>query len=406
MPVSMPQITLPHMKFSAAIFCLLLIPLMSFSERDTDRYYVWQQVWSTNVQQAVSDEAPTTLYPVATVVPATGVSRLFDIPWNKLADSGHSIIPVIRIPLQAFRRKDIAKELNRITQALMKDDHPIRINEIQFDLDCPERLLPEYLKLVTDYRKTWPELQLSITVLPCHLSNRTFRPLAEAVDSFVLQVHGLDVPDRISDKAELLNRQTAERAIRQAEAMEHSYRVALPCYAYELNFDPENGRFLFLTAEGPAPQENTIRKRIAADFQDLISLQQTVRNLKYAEGIIWFRLPVDGDRLCLPRAQLARLQRGELPDGRITFRTIPVSPTTLELEISNSGVIDRTGLTLRIDWPNASGAFDLYHSVQAASTAPGRLPTRIHFSVPSPGQSLRIGWFQTDQPPTISIEYP
>ncbi|MBN2161336.1 MAG: DUF3142 domain-containing protein [Pontiellaceae bacterium] len=394
------------MKFSAAILCLLLLPLMSFSDRNMDRYYVWQQAWSTNVQQAVYGEAPTTLYPVASVIPATGESRMVDIPWNKLANSGHGIIPVIRIPLKAFRREDIEKELNRITQSLMRDDNPCRISEIQFDLDCPERMLPDYLKLVSDYRKTWANLRLSITVLPCHLDNRTFRPLAEAVDSFVLQVHGLDVPDQLDEKAELLNRKIAERAIRKAEALKRPYRVALPCYAYELNFDTENGRFLFLTAEGPGRRENTIRKRIAADPADLLYLQKMIHLQKHSEGVIWFRLPVEGDRLCLPRPELTRLQRGEQPTGTIICRAVPVSSTTMELEIINTGIIDQSELILKIDWPQDSGAFDLYHSVQAASPSPGRLPPRIQLSVPSPGQPQRIGWFQTAKPPTVTIEYP
>ncbi len=392
-----------QMKLRAAIYFLLLAPVLASANRDRDSFYVWQQQWSSAVFSAVSNEPATTLYPIAATVPGSGESRLVDIPWQRLAALQHRIVPVIRIPLKAFRRDDIGHELSRLTTLLLEAGKPCAVNEIQLDLDCPERLLPEYRKLIADYRAQWPDLHMSITALPCHLDNKTFRPLAEAVDSFTLQVHGLDVPGHVDEPAALLDLGTAERAIRQAEALGRPYRIALPCYAYELNFDAGSGKFLFLTAEHPAQRTDTIKKRIASKTDEVLKLLQEVNELKQAQGIIWFRLPVEGDRLCWPRATLAQLQQGVRPGDRITCKVIPVSDSTIELELVNENLIRSATAALQLVWVQPRGNYDLYHDIDA-KTFPGTLPPELVVSLPPPGQAVRIGWFETDQPPTIHIE--
>jgi hypothetical protein len=376
------------MKPLAAISALMLVVTPGFA----DGFYVWQQQWSSNVVEAVMAEPATTLYPLATVVPASGPSQPNHVPWETVRTAGHQVVPVVRVPLKAFDRPDLLDELVRLARGL--DD----CNEIQLDLDCPERRLGEYTELTAAFRKQVPDKQLSITALPAHLNNRAFERLAQTTDYYVLQLHGLDVPDHIGDAAELMNLRTAERAIDRAETLGHPYRIALPCYAYELNFDADSGKFLFLTAERPARRQHTVKKRISAKPADLIRLRQTNR------ATIWFRLPVEGDRLCLPRPTLAEIQSGRLPQDQVKCQVEHISDSTIELRIENTNVIHATKAELTLTWSDSNGTFDLYDGATHANRIQGQLPEKITVPVPPPGQSRKIGWFTTSTTPSIALE--
>jgi len=363
-----------------------------------DSFYVWQQAWSSNVADAVTAETPTTLYPLATTVPPTGKSRLVDIPWEQLGDTEHRYIPTIRIPLKAFNRPDLQAELVRVALLLG------RFGEIQLDLDCPESRLGEYTRLLQQLRPAIPQGRLSITVLPCHLGNRTFRVLAGATDYYVLQVHGLEIPEHMDGPSALMDTRVAEKAIAQAEALGHPYWVALPCYAYELNYDPATGAFLFLTAEQPGKRQQTAKRRISATAADLIEIIERVEGLGHARGIVWFRLPVEGDRLCLPRTTLAQIQAGIPPTESIQCQAEPISAATMELLLTNGNTICAATATLELQWENPRGAFDLYGQTKAPGHEPGQLPTSLTAPVPPPGQTVKIGWFTASQPPKTHLD--
>ena len=380
---------------------LVLAQCQAFTEEDG--FYVWQQDWSGNVLQAITQEAPCSLYPLVTVVPQEGKSKLTQIPWKNLSTRGHRAIPVVRIPLSAFQRPDLAEELDGLTRRLDCQLAPLPLEEVQFDLDCPERLLARYLKLVQTYRQRHPGVRISITALPVHLKHQAFRDIVDAVDGYVLQVHGLEVPRKLGEQVRLLNMRTAEKALRQAEALGQPYHVALPCYAYELNFSPDSGAFLFLTAEKPSRRTDTVKQRCAANPADLIALHRKTTLLKKARGVIWFRLPVPGDRLCLPRPTLATLQSGILPKADVQCRVLPVSPTTFELELCNANTIHAAHADLHLSWSNPVGSYDLFQNIGAARPVPGQLPTTLSIPMPPPGEATKIGWFQSAQPPKCEI---
>ena len=360
-------------------------------------FYVWQQLWSSNVIEAVVNEPATTMYPIATVVPPRGKSKLVRIPWDTLRKTSHRFIPVIRVPLKAFNRADIVEELVRIATELSGTE------EIQLDLDCPESRLEEYARLIVEFRERVPNRKVSITALPSQLNNRAFPELAATTDYYVLQVHGLNVPKNINETAELMNPRTAKKAISRAEALGHPYSIALPCYAYELNFDPASGAFLFLTAERPVRRQQTIKKRVAANPNDLIQLLEIFQQLKHARDIIWFRLPVAGDRLCLPRPTLATIESGECPGNAVECTTRAISDRSIEIELRNQNTIHAQSAMLTLNWKNPRGSFDCHGEAVATAGAPGMLPSEIRVPIPLPGQSTTIGWFETSTPPTITL---
>jgi hypothetical protein len=386
----------------------LLLLLTAFPSWAGDAFYVWQQQWSAPVQAAVLSEDPTALYPLAAVFAASGSTPLVHIPWESLARSPHEWVPVFRIPLAAFKRNDTDQTLNQLTAELKQQMSPRKLTEIQLDLDCPERLLGQYADLLKKYRTANPDLAVSITVLPAHLKNRAFRELAELTDYYVLQVHGLEVPADNRSTAKLLNRTVADKAIQQAESLKWPYKIALPCYAYELHFDNQSGTFLGLSAEKSARFPQSTRWRIAADHQDLIELHQQSSQLKYAKGIIWFRLPVAGDRLCLPRAALAEIQAGRAPTNELSCTVQSINQQTVEMELTNHSLIRHASATVELQWPHSAGTCDLYQSTQSEISIPGQLPHQLSVQLPAPGETVKLGWFRPDHAcqPTIEIHTP
>jgi len=387
--------------FTAFLFFLFLFldPILSVS----DSFYLWQQEYNSAVLTAIKKEESSTIYPLSCTVKAKGKSSLVSIPWKKLQETSHRFIPVIRIPLSAFKRNDISVELDRITQKIQQEKGSLK--GIQFDLDCPERLLPRYLNLIKIYHKRHPKLFLSITALPVHLPHQTFSHLAQLCDEFVIQVHGIEIPKKFTDHTQLLNIQVAKRAIRQADRIGRPFLVALPCYAYELHFDKKSKRFLFLTAEKTSYRRDTLRKRIAPNFSDLLELQKDLQTKKQAKGIIWFRLPIAGDQLCWPRKTVKKLQEGIQPKEEMLIRYKKINDQTIEIELYNSNTISCSNIQLAIHWPQPTGAFDLYNGIKNSSSSTLLLPTQLTFLSPAPGQSVKIGWFRTpkDSLPNIKV---
>lgn len=75
-------------------------------------------------------------------------------------------------------------------------------------------------------------------------------------DFFVIQVHGLDIANET-----LMQRETALKAIQDADSFGKNYRVALPCYAYQLNYRKSDGKLLFVSAEDTPGQNDELEQK-------------------------------------------------------------------------------------------------------------------------------------------------
>jgi hypothetical protein len=348
-----------------------------------DSFYVWQRAWTPAVQRAVSEADEPLLPLLAEFADARSVTT---VNWHDESLTGKSVPPVLRIRAAALGDAELLPAL------LSRFDHPTRI---QIDLDCPERRLGEYRALMLALRDAWPKAELSATVLPSHLGARGFSKFAASVDYYVLQVHGLEVPQTIDDPVSLLDPAIANSAIRRAERIGQRYRVALPCYAYELNFDRKSGRFLSLNSEiEPARGPDVRRRVLRAEFADLARLVRELRNAPVCEGIIWFRLPVAGDRLTLPRDTVAILAAGEQPQVGCELRTETVNGT-LRLTARNTGMLGAGTLQEDLNWPGRPGDHDLLNGFRAEGR-PGLLPAQVLGPIPAPGVWVQVGWFRPD----------
>ena len=214
--------------------------------------------------------------------------------------------------------------------------------ELQIDFDCAEDRLAGYRVWLEELRAAAGGTPLVFTALPAWLRHRAeFAALAQAADGFVLQVHSLEKPTGGPDAVyTLCDPAHALAWAEQASEAGRPFRVALPTYGYRLAFDRE-GRFFALSAEGPAPRwpAGTQVRSVRADPAEMLWLERTLADDPPAgcEGVIWFRLPVAGDRLNWDAATFLRVLAGETPRTELALQLAWPEPRLAEVAVVNRG---------------------------------------------------------------------
>ncbi|MEO6873517.1 MAG: DUF3142 domain-containing protein [Opitutaceae bacterium] len=277
--------------------------------------------------------------------------------------------------------------------------------EIQIDFDCAESKLAGYRCWLEDLRKSLGGTKLVFTVLPSWLKRAEFIPLARAADGFVLQVHSLQKPARIDQIPTLCDPLRARAWIVQAEKAGVDFRVALPTHGYLLGFD-RFGNYLGLGAEGPLPnwpfgtQIRTVRS-------DPVAMTTLMRDIlatptPHLRGIIWFRLPVGGDRLAWNAVTFAAVLRGETPQAHLTAEAVWVEPGLVEISLINDGqttellpgFVQLRGLkSEKMQSGDGLGGFQLEmrgSEVQGISRATGVVTD----ATIAPGRRMKIAWLR------------
>ena len=139
------------------------------------------------------------------------------------------ITPVIRIHI-----KHLQSNIEVLAKKVLKLYAPWqKCRSLQIDLDAPESKIDYYTALMKELRKQLPGIELSATVLPCHLRHKEkFRKLADACDFYVLQIHGLEKRD---GEFSLINKKAALQAISNAVNLKRKFKLAVPVYSHNLN---------------------------------------------------------------------------------------------------------------------------------------------------------------------------
>ncbi len=299
----------------------------------------------------------------------------------------------------------------------------IRVTEFQLDFDCAESKLSGYRKwllaLRQELRRAFPDVRLSFTALPVWLRHTSeFRQLATAADSFVLQVHSLEKPTSFDAPITLCDPAKSLSWIAQASTVGVPFRVALPTYGYEVVFDAE-GHFKALVAEGSRPQwtEGTRVRVVRSDPTEMARLAQQLTSAPPAHclGVIWFRLPVAGDRLNWSPRTLQTMLEGKIPtrrlsitpewnessDGLATIYLENTGDTALSFPPEISLSWDATPTALPIAW-DGNGIFTMtinrnMHTVHISTKA---LPASATLA---PDQRLALGWLRFRQPVSLQV---
>ena len=408
--------------FGVAFVWLRFHPIRTTSGPMVEDVYIWQRDWNDHVKRSVSDHAASfrQLAVIHAEVRWTDKSetlRHININFDTLRQTGKDIGLCLRIGSFAgpFREDDErTRWLVNICESMLAEaeDHSLSVAEIQIDFDCAESKLLGYVKWIKAIRTAIAPTRLVITALPSWLDRGSFRALIEEVDAYVLQVHSVTPPDSLGQQVTLCDPEAAKRAVERAGQFEVPFRVALPTYGYLMAFD-EGGKFVGLSAETlPAhwPVLSALEEAWS-EPESIVHLVRTWRNQRpeCMEGLIWFRLPVEGDRMNWAWSTLAAVREGRVPKPKWECSLKTLETGALEVFLKNSGEANgRPPKAVRVFWEKARLVAG--DGVQGFEFTTNSNSVEFHFRAQSygtefrPGQQKPIGWLTIDTPAKLQIE--
>jgi hypothetical protein len=351
--------------------------------------YVWQRDWSAAVRESVRSQGPEfrSLFVLAGEISwPTPEGRVTEIrPDYRAAARDGAVGIAVRIgPLPRSTRPGPAQErliVDTATRASAAAGAAgVTVSEIHLDCDCAESKLADYTGWVNAVKTAAAPVPVVITALPAWLKSPVFPALARAAGGFVIQVHSLHQPTGPDDPMSICNAAEARRAVESASHIGVPFRIALPTYGYTVAFKPDR-TFLALSAEGPSPgwPPGTILREMRSDPAEIAALVRdwTAAPPPNCAGIIWYRLPVAGDRMNWPPATLragpgrhpavplpVRRRRPRLGGGRADARRlggpgeVPVRSRVLDEGQGPEGgrqILQSVGPPVPVDRPGSAG---------------------------------------------------
>ena len=383
--------------------------------------YVWQYQWSSAVEQAVTRTAKT--FPLAMVIvgevngAGEGLScQRVRVNWNALA--GRDVCPVLRANVATVHKMNasldpVAVFVSDILTEIVNNARSARVNlkGIQLDVDCPTADLITYAAFLRTLRTKLPDMPISITTLPTWLNRKGFAELVAGLDYFVLQVHYFDRPKDIEEKMILCDTALVPRWVRMASQYGVPYYVALPTYGYQVYFNAR-GEFAGISAEQSETNSAMTARLNGGDMREIQAdpgaIAELVRQLSvvpppWCRGIVWFRLPVEGDILNWPLPVLEQVMRGQAPQPSVTTEIRNPEASLYEVWIQNTGTyrpVDNVRVVVR--WKDGTlVAHDLVGGFQG-EVLTGQDEITLTGPIPECGQPVMAGWFRFKK--TGSIE--
>lgn len=337
--------------------------------------------------------------------------REIELDWPAVRETGKPVGLVVRIhaSVAATGWDDRALEDLRALLAKQRQrfaDQQISLREAILDYDCPSARLADYTRLLRRLKPSFPNLGICITALPSWLESKSARELLSESPGYVLQVHSLHLPSDDGSMVSLMDVGEAERAVTRAGAMGMPFRVALATYSCVVLFD-ENGRVKEVYGEDAPPSLTLSGERRAILDSDAFATADLVRKWNTSrpaamQGIIWYRLPVESDRLNWPAELLPKVASGAVL-RRKWIGTLQSQPEGYEnIALSQSGdAPDDLPREILVEWqgPAALGA-DGLQGYEVVSQTSGQLRLRLvhpeRFARVAPGQNRLAGWLRRE----------
>ncbi|MBT2338608.1 MULTISPECIES: DUF3142 domain-containing protein [Pseudomonas] len=351
--------------------------------------YIWQRQWTpahaSALQQSRGDFSSLRVLALQ-AFPGAGWSRAHIDPALLKAD-GRPLIAVIRLDgqLKTLDQDDVIAQV----QQLLSDWQAQGLSPVgvEIDHDAGNARLPAYGEFLGRLRHSLPaSLRLSITALPAWLDSPALPGLLEVVDSSVLQVHAVSDP-----RQGLFDPNQARRwAERWSVVTPHPFYLALPAYGVAL-LTQESG-VPVVESEVPIDRGGE-RRELLADPQQVAGLAADLRAEppKHLAGLIWFRLPLAGDRRAWSLTTLGAVTRGDRLDSRLAVH-LEEKGGVYDIYLVNPGNLDSPWpqrLTLAVGGCDGVDALAGYTLQQT----PGLLTfTRIQEGRLAAGTQRAIGW--------------
>lgn len=285
--------------------------------------FVWQRVWAPAVSQAVRESNWLNgLHLLAAEVSFRETQlhvREIEPDWSSLRSTHKPVGLVVRIHASAASTGWDDRALEDLRTVLTKQcqrftDERVSIREAILDYDCPSARLVDYTRLLRRLKPLFPKLGICITALPSWLELKSARELLEESPGYVLQVHSLHLPSDNDSMMSLMDVGEAKRAVTRAGNIGVPFRVALATYSCVVLFD-ESGRVKEVYGED-APSSLTLsgERRAILDsdaFATAALVKEWNANPPVAmQALVWYRLPVAGDRLNWPAELLPKVATG------------------------------------------------------------------------------------------------
>ncbi|KOY01955.1 DUF3142 domain-containing protein [Pseudomonas nunensis] len=351
--------------------------------------YVWQRQWTPAHEAALRDSRAdfSTLRVLALqAFPQDGWRRARIDPLL-LRHDGRPLIAVIRLDGQ-LKTLDQDEVITQIQQLLGDwQTQGLTLAGVEIDHDAGNARLPAYQTFLTQLRSVLPAtLPLSITALPAWLDSPELPGLLATVDSSVLQVHAVSDPR--------LGLFDADQAKQWAKAWSRittkPFYLALPAYGVALL--PETGGAPVVESEVSIERAGK-RRELLADPKQLSTLGSELRQHPPAHlaGLIWFRLPLAGDRRAWSLTTLGAVARG---DALRSHPSLQLSEQNglYDIAVTNQGNLDSAWperLTLAVQGCDGADALAGY----ALQQSPDLLTfTRLRDGRMPAGGQRAIGW--------------
>lgn len=356
--------------------------------------YLWQRVWST--QHAPALAASRDLFSSLRILalqlhPREGL-RVMPVDTALLKQDGRPLWLVARLD-GSQPRWDEERLYSRLLQLVQQYRAAgLSVVGIEIDHDAATARLPQYRDALRRLRRQLPaDVQLSITALPAWLDSPQLPALLRQVDSSVLQLHAVLSPQQGLFDSRLALRWTQ----RYAQVTNKPFRIALPAYGMGL---------VGVDAQG-AQVESEASLRVAGSLRELTVAPQHIADFlqrlsahpqPHLRGVVWFRLPLAGDRRAWSMNTLRRVIRQQPLHSRwqVKMRPQPQQNGLYDLIIANDGPADAplpTAVTLAAGDCLAADAVGRY---RLDSTATQLRFIRTGDELVRAGQSRPLGWLR------------
>lgn len=299
--------------------------------------YVWQSPDRPEVRAAMTRSIGTVsrLHVRAAELKWSGTRFEIQQPVTTLPTPGCGL--VVRIGASASRLEWTPDQIAPVAE-IFRTLAKLGPSEIQCDYDCPQKRLSRYRLLLGELQAAAGSVPVIPTALPSWLGEPDFKPLA-APRGYVLQVHSLQLPKRFGDPVLVFDPAKARAAADKAATLGFPFRIAMATYGCEVRYGAD-GKVSDVISEDIAAAEptNGLRSYALADPVESANLVNwwTVERPKGLQGIIWYRLPVKGDRRNWPWLTFHLVNRGVVNNTPAVFEASP-GPGARDLHVVNHG---------------------------------------------------------------------
>ena len=351
--------------------------------------YVWQRQWTPAHEAALQgsrDDFSTLRVLALQAFPQEGWRRA-RIDSAVLERDGRPLIAVIRLDGQLAALNPV--QIITQVQQLLADwqGRGLTLAGVEIDHDAGNARLEAYGNFLQRLRQALPTgLPLSITALPAWLSSPELPKLLAIVDSSVLQVHAVSRPELgLFDPAQALR-----WARDWSRISDKPFYLALPAYGVALL--PSDDGAPLIESEVPLALAGS-RQELLADPLQLAALAGQLRDDRpsHLAGLIWFRLPLAGDRRAWSLTTLKAVARGDALSSRLSVE-LSAHDGLYDVSVRNLGNLDRQWpqrLTLAARQCEGADALAGYALQQSADQL---IFTRLRDGrIPAGGQRA-VGW--------------